>query len=232
MSIGAVRDTAARQPGESRRRQVRAGVRIEIVTVLWMTIEAAVGIGAGVIARSVLLTAFGLDSVIELVTGAALLWRLRAEAQDGSLARVEWAERRAAWIAGAGLALLCAYVLILSSASLLTRTRPDASPVGIGLAAIALVGMPLLAWRKRHIAAAIESPALRGDAACSITCAYMAAALLLGLLARALLGWWWADGVAALALLYWLVPEAREALGGARSGRAACSCGDEDGCAD
>ena len=92
--------------------------------------------------------------------------------------------------------------------------------------------MPLLAWRKRHIAAAIESPALRGDAACSITCAYMAAALLLGLLTRALLGWWWADGVAALALLSWLVPEAREALGGARSGRAACSCGDEDGCAD
>ncbi|HKV83404.1 MAG TPA: cation transporter, partial [Ktedonobacterales bacterium] len=123
---------------------------------------------------------------------------------------------------------LCAYVVILSALSLLFHTRTEASPVGIGLAVVALAGMPLLAWRKRRIAAAIASPALRGDAACSITCAYMAGALLLGLLARAVFGWWWADSVAALALLIWLVPEAREALDGARSGRAACACGDDE----
>lgn len=231
MSIHATGDATGREASGERDRQVRAGVRIEVVTVLWMTVEAAVGIGAGVVARSVLLTAFGLDSVIELVTGGALLWRLATEARGGSLARVEWAERRAAWIAGVGLTLLCGYILILSAASLLSRTHPDASPVGLTLAAVALVGMPLLAGRKRRIAAAIESPALRGDAACSITCAYMAGALLLGLLARAALGWWWADGLAALALLYWLIPEAREALDGARSGRAACACGDDD-CAE
>lgn len=230
MSAQAVGE-AARRTSDERDRQVRAGVRIEIVTLIWMTVEAAVGIGAGVAARSVLLTAFGLDSVIELVTGGALLWRLATEARGGSLARVEWAERRAAWIAGIGLALLCAYVVVLSALSLLTRVRADASPVGIALAAVALAGMPLLARRKRRIAAAIESPALRGDAACSITCAYMAGALLLGLLARALFGWWWADSLAALALLIWLVPETREALDGARSGRAACACGDDD-CAE
>lgn len=230
MSAQAVGE-AARRTSDERDRQVRAGVRIEIVTLIWMTVEAAVGIGAGVVARSVLLTAFGLDSVIELVTGGALLWRLATEARGGSLARVEWAERRAAWIAGIGLALLCAYVVVLSALSLLTRVRADASPVGIALAAVALAGMPLLARRKRRIAAAIESPALRGDAACSITCAYMAGALLLGLLARALFGWWWADSLAALALLIWLVPETREALDGARSGHAACACGDDD-CAE
>ena len=230
MSAQAVGE-AARRTSDERDRQVRAGVRIEIVTLIWMTVEAAVGIGAGVVARSVLLTAFGLDSVIELVTGGALLWRLATEARGGSLARVEWAERRAAWIAGIGLALLCAYVVVLSALSLLTRVRADASPVGIALAAVALAGMPLLARRKRRIAAAIESPALRGDAACSITCAYMAGALLLGLLARALFGWWWADSLAALALLIGLGPETREALDGARSGRAACACGDDD-CAE
>jgi divalent metal cation (Fe/Co/Zn/Cd) transporter len=224
-------DLAARSSNAERDRQVRAGVRIETVTLIWMTVEAAVGIGAGVAARSVLLTAFGLDSVIELVTGGALFWRLATEARGGSLARVESAERRAAWIAGIGLALLCAYVVVLSALSLLTRTRAEASPAGIALAVVALAGMPLLAWRKRRIAAAIESPALRGDAACSITCAYMASALLLGLVARALFGWWWADSLAALALLIWLVPEAREALDGARTGHAACACGDDE-CVD
>lgn len=231
MSIGAVGDTAARPPGVERDRWVHAGIRVEVTTLIWMTVEAAVGIGAGVVARSVLLTAFGLDSVIELVTGAALLWRLTAEARDSSLERIEQAERRAAWIAGIGLALLCAYVLILSALGLFTRTRPDASLVGIGLAVVALLGMPILARRKLRIAEAIGSASLRGDAACSITCAYMAGALLLGLAARALLGWWWADGVAALALLYWLVPETREALDGARAGKAACSCAEDD-CAE
>jgi divalent metal cation (Fe/Co/Zn/Cd) transporter len=97
--------------------------------------------------------------------------------------------------------------------------------VGVGLAIAALIIMPVLAWRKRIIAARIGSAALRGDAACSITCAYMAGALLIGLILNAVLGWWWADGVAALVLLYWLIPETREALENARAGRAGCGCG-------
>jgi divalent metal cation (Fe/Co/Zn/Cd) transporter len=208
--------------------QVRAGVRVEAVTVAWMAAEAAIAIGAGIAAQSVLLTAFGFDSVIELVTGGALLWRLATEARGGSLARVERAEHRAAWVAGVGLVLLCVYVVATSAVSLLAGHHAEDSPVGLALALIAVVGMPLLAARKRAIAARLGSAALRGDAACSITCAYMAGTLLVGLALNALLGWWWADAVAALALLYWLVPEAREALEGARAGRAGCACGDDE----
>lgn len=207
---------------------MQAGVRVEILTVLWMTGEALIAIWAGLAAHSVLLTAFGLDSVIELVTGGVLLWRLTVEARGGGLERVERAENRAAWVTGTALVLLCVYVVVTAAAGLVTQTAAEGSPVGIGLALVAVVGMPLLARRKRNIAATIGSVALRGDAACSLTCAYMAATLLLGLALNAAFGWWWADNLAAFGLLWWLVPEAREALSGARAGRAACVCGDDD----
>lgn len=207
---------------------VRAGIAVELVTIGWMLVEAVVAIGAGIVASSVLLTAFGLDSVIELVTGGVLLWRLMTEARASALDRVERAERLAAWVTGIALILLCVYVVAISTLSLLTQTRADSSAIGIGLALVALVIMPLLAWRKRAIATPLGSAALRGDAACSITCAYMAGALLVGLLLNALFGWWWADSLVALGLLYWLIPEAREAIAGARAGRAACACGDDD----
>lgn len=212
---------------QERKRASSAGARIEVISNGWMVIEAAVAIGAGIVAHSVLLTAFGIDSVLELVTGVALLWRLLIEARQGDLERVERAENRAAWITGVGLTLLCVYIVILGVGELLIRHRAESSPLGLGVALVALGLMPWLAWRKRDIAARLGSAALRGDAACSITCAYMAAALFVGLALNALLGWWWADGIAALALLFWLVPEAREALEGARTGRAACGCGDD-----
>jgi divalent metal cation (Fe/Co/Zn/Cd) transporter len=98
----------------------------------------------------------------------------------------------------------------------------------MGLAIAAVIVMPLLVRSKRRIASEIGSAALRADAACSLTCAYMAATLLVGLALTTILGWWWADSVAALALLYWIVPEAREALQAARSGNGGCACGDDD----
>jgi len=205
---------------------VHAGVRLEQITVVWMTVEALVAIAAGALAHSVLLVAFGLDSVIELVTGGVLLWRLSVEARGGSLERVERAENRAAWITGIALVLLCVYIVTGAGISLWAHSQPESAPVGIALALVALVGMPLLARRKRVIAARIDSAALRGDAACSITCAYMAAALLVDLVLTTIVGWWWADSVAALVLLYWLAREAREALEGARGGRGGCGCGD------
>lgn len=220
------RDTARREHA----RAVHAGVRVEQITIGWMVVEAVVAIGAGVRAHSLLLTAFGLDSIIELVAGGALLWRLLAEARGGSLARVEQAENRAAWITGSSLVLLCLYVLADAIASSVTRTEPDRSYAGIAIALAAVIGMPILARRKRAIARQINSAALRADAACSITCAYMAGTLLVGLLATAAFGWWWADSLGALALLYWLGREAREALAGARAGRGGCGCG-EAGCA-
>lgn len=213
--------------GRTRAVAVRSGVRVEQVTIAWMVVEAAIAIGAGLLAHSVLLTAFGIDSVVELVAGGVLLWRLLTEARGGALERVERAENRAAWITGVALVLLCLYVVVSAGAALLTRTEPDRSYAGIAVAVAAVIGMPILARRKRRIAGQLNSAALRGDAACSITCAYMAGTLLVGLAANAVLGWWWADSVAALALLYWLGHEAREALEGARAGRGGCSCGDE-----
>lgn len=221
-------ETLAPLDFRQRRTDIRAGVRIEVVTVVWMTVEAIIAMGAGLVARSVLLTAFGIDSVIELVTGSALLWRLLTEARNRSLERVERAEVRAAWITGGGLVLLCGYVVVTAVLGLLSRTEAQESFVGIALAVAALVIMPILVWQKRSIARRIDSAALRADAACSLTCAYMAATLFVGLVLNAVLGWWWADSIAALGLLYWIVPEAREALENARAGRGGCSCGDED----
>jgi len=187
-----------------------------------------VAIGAGVLAHSVLLTAFGIDSVIELVAGGVLLWRLLTEARGGNLERIERAENRAAWVTGVALVLLCLYVLVSAGAALLMRAEPDRSYAGLVVAIAAVIGMPILARRKRAIATQLGSAALRGDAACSITCAYMAGTLLVGLALTSAFGWWWADSLAALALLYWLGHEAREALEGARAGRGSCACGDGD----
>jgi len=219
--------TSVRASEPKREQAVWSGVQIELMTIGWMLVEAIVALVAGILARSVLLTAFGLDSVIELVTGGVLLWRLVTEARGATLARVEQVENRAAWVVGVGLVLLCIYVVATSVAGLLVGVHAAESLVGIALAGASLLLMPLLAWRKRVIAAQLGSAALRGDAACSITCAYMAGALLVGLALNATFGWWWADSLAALALLYWLVPEAREALDSARAERAACACGDD-----
>lgn len=197
---------------------VRSAIRIEIFTVLWMVVEAAVSIGAGLIAGSILLTAFGLDSVIELVSGAILLWRLSVEARGGDTERVEQAEHRASWVVGIALALLCVYVFASSVYGFVTHAKPEGSPVGIAISLAAIIVMPWLAVTKRRLAAQLDSGALHGDAASSLTCAYMAATVLVGLVLNAALQWWWAEDVAALVFLFWLVGETREALEEAREG--------------
>lgn len=226
-SVAHVLEAVPTDPRSRRAEAVRAGVRIEQITIGWMIVEAVLAIDAGLLAHSVLLTAFGLDSVVELVAGGVLLWRLLTEARGGNPRRIEWAENRAAWITGVALVLLCLYVVAGAVAALLTRAEPERSYTGIAVAIAAVIGMPILARRKRRIASQLNSAALRGDAACSITCAYMAGTLLVGLGLTAAFGWWWADSVAALALLYWLGHEAHEALEGARAGRGGCSCGHE-----
>ncbi len=204
------------------RSDVRSGVRVEVITVVWMVAEAVAALTAGMIAHSLLLVAFGLDSVIELVTAGVLLWRLMTEVRESSLDRVEHAENRAAWITGMSLALLCGYVVVSAVAGLVFHHEADRSPVGLALALGAMIVMPVLAWQKRNIAAGIESAAFRADAACSMTCAYMAATLLIGLGLNTLFGWWWAEHLASLAFLFWLVRETREALKGAQDGHGGC----------
>jgi divalent metal cation (Fe/Co/Zn/Cd) transporter len=207
--------------------QLRLGVRIELVTIIWMTIEASIAIVTGFATHSVSLQGFGIDSIIELISGGVLLWRLRVEQRGGTIGVVERAERRAAWITALSLFALAVYIVGDSAFAFLTRSHPEASWWGIGLAIAATIIMPLL-WRgKLRVARRIESAALKADAMCSITCAYMAITLLVGLLLNKFFGWWWADPLAALALVYFIVKEGREALHEARTGET-CSCGEEE----
>ena len=206
---------------------VRVGVRVEVFTVLWMVVEAVVSIGAGVLAHSALLTAFGIDSVVELVSGVILLWRLSVEVRGEDTWHIEQAEQRASWIVAVSLALLCMYVLVTAVYGLLSRSHPDSSLTGIAISLAALLVMPGLGIAKRRLATRLDSSALRGDAASSFTCGFMAGAVLVGVGLNALFGWWWAEDVASLLFLFWLVGETREALEEAREGHAGDD-GDDD----
>ena len=135
----------------ARETEIRLGVKIEVVTVIWMTIEMAVSISAGIAVGSVLLTAFGIDSLIELISGGILLWRLLVESQGGDVEQVEQAEHRAAWVVAIALALLCAYVLISAVYGLIVHTKPESSIFGIGVSAAAVIFMPYLALVKRRV---------------------------------------------------------------------------------
>jgi divalent metal cation (Fe/Co/Zn/Cd) transporter len=211
----------------SRAGQIRLGVWIELLSLLWMTVEASVAISAGIIAHSVSLEGFGFDSIIELLAGGVLLWRLLKEQRGGSTEAVERAERRAAWITAISLFVLALYIVVESVFALLTRSHPQTSWWGVGLAITAAIIMPLLWQGKLRIARRIGSAALKADAVCSVTCAYMSFTLLVGLLLNTIFGVWWADSLAALALVYFIVREGREALHEARTGET-CSCGDEE----
>jgi divalent metal cation (Fe/Co/Zn/Cd) transporter len=212
-----------------RKDSLRLGAWIELVTILWMTMEASIAISVGFATRSVSLQGFGIDSIVELVAGSILLWRLLVEQRGGSVARVEEAERRASWVTAISLLALAVYIVGDSALTFLTQTRPESSWWGVGLAIAAAIVMPLLWQGKLRVAKRIGSAALKADAACSVTCAYMSLTLLVGLLLNRLFGWWWADPLAALVLVYFLVQEGREALHEARTGET-CSCGEDDCC--
>ncbi|GAC1646005.1 MAG: cation transporter [Ktedonobacteraceae bacterium] len=207
--------------------QVRLGVWIEVVSLLWMVIEASVAISIGFATHSISLQGFGIDSVIELIAGSVLLWRLALEQRGGSLEAVEQAERFASWVVALSLFALALYIVGDSIFSFVTKSRAESSAWGIGLAIAAAIIMPGLWQGKLRVARRIGSAALKADAVCSITCAYMSFALLVGLLLNALFGWWWADPLAALALVYFIIQEGREALHEARTGET-CGCGEHE----
>src|SRR6266487_3889504 len=217
------------QPTSTRKGNVRQGIGIELVTIVWMIIEASIAISVGFATRSVSLQGFGIDSIVELIAGGVLLWRLLVEQRGGSIERIEQAERRASWVTALSLFALAIYIVGESALAFLTRTRPEASWWGVGLAVAAAIIMPLLWQGKLRVAKRIGSAALKADAACSVTCAYMSLALLAGLLLNRVFGWWWADPLAGLALVYFVVQEGREAWHEARTGES-CSCGSDDCC--
>ncbi|HZK75199.1 MAG TPA: cation transporter [Clostridia bacterium] len=195
---------------------VALGIRLEIATVAWMTAEAVLALAAGLMARSVLLAAFGFDSVIELISGLVLLWRLSAESRGAEVERVERLELSTARISAVLLGLLCVFVAVTAVAGLAAGFKPAGSVLGIAVAAIALVAMPVLALFKARANRVIGSASLRADIAETVTCACMAGVTLVGVALSMLFGVWWVQYVGALALLIWLVPETREALVAAR----------------
>jgi divalent metal cation (Fe/Co/Zn/Cd) transporter len=183
-----------------------------------MAAEATIALIAGIMARSVLLAAFGFDSVVELLSGIVLLWRLMAEARKSTTENIDRIERLTARISAALLLLLCAFVVVSSVAGLITRFEPADSLLGIAVAAVAVGAMPALALAKSRANQIIESASLRADIAETITCAYMAGITLVGVALSMLLGLWWVQYLCALALLIWLIPETREAFEAARGG--------------
>jgi divalent metal cation (Fe/Co/Zn/Cd) transporter len=215
----------------ARKGDLRKGVWIELATIVWMTVEASVAITVGFLTRSVSLQGFGIDSIVELIAGGILLWRLLVEQRGGAVEHIEQAERRASWVTAISLFALAIYIVANSAFSFITNTRPESSWWGVGLAVMAAIIMPILWQSKLRIARQIGSAALKADAACSVTCAYMSLTLLVGLLLNRFFGWWWADPLAALALVYFLVQEGREAWHEARTGEHCSCCADEDdGC--
>jgi len=192
---------------------------LEAAGVAWMLIEAVLAIGAGVAARSVLLTAFGFDSLIELGSGLGLWRRLGLEAAHVPEADLQRLEARTARISALLLILLCVYVVAGAIAGLVARIRPEPSALGLAVSAVAVIAMPLLAIAKSRVNRVVGSPSLKADIAETVSCAFLAAVTLGGLGASLAFGLWWLQYVASLALLAWLVPEAREALAASRAQR-------------
>lgn len=199
---------------------VRRGRYLEYFTIGYNSLEGLIAIVAGLFAGSIALVGFGIDSLIEVTSGSVLLWRLHADADEARRERVEAISLR---IVGALFVLLALYVTYDSVKSLLRREAPEESLVGIVLASVSLVIMPLLVRAKRRVGRAINSGALMADSKQTELCTYLSAILLVGLLLNALLGWWWADPIAALIMVPIIVKEGIEALRGE-------TCRDEGAC--
>jgi divalent metal cation (Fe/Co/Zn/Cd) transporter len=191
-------------------------LRLEYFTIGWNVIEAVVAIGAGVAAGSVALIAFGADSGIEVISAVGLLWRLRKAGPDAPVAEESAAEKRALYVVSITFILLAAYIGIEAVSSLLQREEPLTSPVGIVLSILSLVIMPVLAFAKQRTGQHMNSRALVADSKETWVCSYLSLALLIGVGAYALLGWWWADPVGALAMLPIIVWQGWETLAEAR----------------
>ncbi|MBI3257413.1 MAG: cation transporter [Actinobacteria bacterium] len=181
-------------------------------TVAYNLAEGAIAIGAGFAAGSQALVGFGFDSGIESISAAVLLWRIGVERREPE--RAERVERTAERLIGISFIILGAYVAFEAITDLINSERPDTSVIGLVLTAFSLIVMPLLARRKHRVADALGSNAARADAAQTMACVWLSAVVLIGLALNAALGWWWADPVAALAVVLLLLSEGREALSG------------------
>lgn len=200
-----------------RRAQLLAGA-----SVAYNLIEAIVAVSAGLVAGSVALVGFGLDSVVEVSSGLIIIWQFRHPLP-------ETRERQALRLLALSFFALAAYVTFESVRSLITQASPDVSPVGIGLAIASLIVMPFLSWAQRRTGKALNSNAVVADSTQTLLCTYLSAVLLVGLLLNATLGWSWADPIAGLIIAAVAVREGVQAWRGQNCcAPAATTC--EDGC--
>jgi divalent metal cation (Fe/Co/Zn/Cd) transporter len=189
------------------------------LTIAWNSLEAVIAIVSGIIAGSIALVGFGLDSVVEVSSALVITWRLLQQSTDHDAN--ERAERRAVRliaISFIGIALYVTYDAVMKLLGL--GEPPERSPMGLALVALSVIVMPTLAWAKRRVAAELGSVALRADAAQTNLCTYLSAVVLLGLAANALAGWWWMDPLAGLAVA---ALAGREGIEAWRSGDL-CAC--------
>jgi len=203
----------------NRSAMVRRGQQLEYFTIAYNSAEALVSVVAGLIAGSVSLVGFGLDSMVEVASGTALLWRLH---HDLDHSRREQAERITLRMVGWCFVGLALYIAYESAAALIGHEVPARSIPGITIAAVSVAVMPLLARAKRKVAAGIGSGAMQADSKQADFCSYLSAILLGGLLLNGLLGWWWADPVAGLLMVPIIAKEGVDGL----QGKACCGdCG-------
>ena len=196
-------------PAPPRRELVARARLLAWLGIGWHAIEAIVAVGAGIVAGSIALVGFGADSVVESIAGLVLLWRFGGDRHSS-----EAAERRAYRLIGVSFYVIAAYVGIEAARQLVGGAHPEVSWVGIGLAAVTLVAMPPLARAKGRVAEQLHSAATRAEGRQNMLCAYLSAALLVGLGANAIAGWWWADPITALLIAAVAVREGRDSWRG------------------
>ncbi|MEA2682518.1 MAG: hypothetical protein QOK05_846 [Chloroflexota bacterium] len=192
------------------------------LTLAWLAVELVLAMAAGLAAHSIALTAFGADSAVEVITAAVVLVQLsRGTAAVGS---DTLGARRASRAVGIGLYVVAAYIVVAAIFAVVQGVRPEATTFGVAVAVTSVAVMTVL-WRWRlGLSERLHSSALRADAACSAVCVYMGLTMLAGLALNTAFGWWWADPLAGLGMIWWIQAEAREALEAARTGRHCEDC--------
>jgi divalent metal cation (Fe/Co/Zn/Cd) transporter len=207
LQLGPTATGPTRPPKETRKRLGRRAQLLAGASVVYNVIEAIVAVTSGLIAGSVALVGFGLDSVVEVSSGLIILWQFRHPLPEAR-------EKRALRMLAVSFFALAAYVGFESARTLITGSHPDASPVGIGLAVASLIVMPLLSWAQRRTGKALNSNSVVADSTQTLLCTYLSAVLLAGLVLNATLGWSWADPIAGLVIAAVAVREGIESWRG------------------
>ena len=208
----------ASAPAPQRAALVRRGLRLNYLTIGYNVLEAVVSLAAGIAAGSIALVGFGVDSIIEVTASVAAQWRLRIDHHTERRARAELVTRR---VIGVSFLALAAWVAYEAAEALWLREAPARSTVGVVVLALSVVVMPLLARAKRRVARALDSSALAAEATQTSLCAYLSAIALAGVALNTLASWWWADPVAALAMVPIIT---REGIEGLRGEPESCGC--------